>query len=91
MSYACGTRPGGNQRWSVVAGSKKGESTIVTKLDSKCLGTQDTNHSADEITGELHESTLASVFLNSSYVGVLDNQGHNGKDTVRSNAINRDV
>lgn len=49
-----------------------------------CLGMQHSNHSAAEITGELHESTLGSVFLNSSYVGVLDNQGHNGKDTATS-------
>jgi hypothetical protein len=81
MSYECGTRPGGNQRWSIVPSENKGENTIVTKLDSMCLGGQDGRNSTSQITGELHESTLGFLFLNSTYVGLLDNQNHNGKDT----------
>jgi hypothetical protein len=84
FSYDCGTRPGGNQRWSVVAGGKKGQDTIVTKLDSKCLGVPKGNHSSDELTGQLHESTLGFVYFNSTYVGLLDNQNHNGGDTTMS-------
>ena len=80
MSYRCGTRPGGNQRWSVAG---NGEVTIMTKLDGKCLGYLAANTS-NTITAELHESTLASVFFNRSFVGTLDNQGHNGHETSAS-------
>ena len=81
MSYACGTRPGGNQRWSVLKGGGGGGATVVTKLDGKCLGAMAGNHSATQITGALHESTLGSVFINRTFLGLLDNQGHNGHDT----------
>lgn len=91
FSYDCGTRPGGNQRWSVMPAEKKGQVTIVTKLDSKCLGAKGGNHSASEMTAELHESTLASVFLNSSYIALLDNQGHNGNNAAVSVGVAPDA
>jgi hypothetical protein len=87
MSYECGTRPGGNQRWSIVPSKIKGENTIVTKLDNMCLGGQGGSNSTRQITGELHESTLGFLFLNSTYVGLLDNQNHNGKDTHVATAV----
>jgi hypothetical protein len=87
MSYQCGPRPGGNQRWSVVPAGTKGENTIVTKLDNMCLGTHDGSNSTREISGELHESTLGFLFLNSTYVGLIDNQNHNGKDTRVATAV----
>eukprot|EP01050_Picozoa_sp_SAG11_P042281 SAG11_NODE_19397_length_467_cov_1.404891_1_plen_113_part_10 len=57
FAYACGPRPGGNQRWKVT--TSHAAATVTTLLDGKCLGTPaPSNHTGGEVAAELHESTL---------------------------------
>jgi len=61
-----------------------GNEQIVAQLDQKCLGiTAGAGGSAlAEVT--LHESTIAHVFVDGDFVGILNNEGHNGQDSTLS-------
>lgn len=91
FAYAChasGVGPGPNQLWTLAPPTASaGNTRIRSAMDGYCLGVE--GAAALTIGAVLHESTVATVYVDGVFVALLNNEAHNGGDAVVAQRLPR--